>query len=350
MSNQKKEIYFIKSNDPNAQTICSSTEYTVLKEKWKTYLNVENSKDQKGIFLFDFCSFYLSIIKTKIAIALAQSVSVELMKEGIKFCDNYNVFSKCVEALFEAKSFFQFSKLEDYLLNFFYSYLKCMFKFDTMIPQSAAYFESIFSKREMAGDLGNSTFFEFCIPEYYCKNQSIVVTQYIQLLLSNQIDFRFYETINSRKAIKTIISIMNHTALQELIKPQISLLFCTLYHKVSQITKNITTFITDNNGLKTLESILTLENRPYFYSMLIMTNNDDKSPPPNSKNLNYIYSYYQNNEKEQSAIFDMIFTLIQSDSTLFPKINSIVPIKKWFNSIQINTKNALILTFTLCII
>ena len=347
MRNKKtQEFSFIKPDDPNTKILCTTTDYVTLNEKWKAYLKIENAKKQKGEYFIDFCVFYLSILKSELAIKLAPKVSIELMKEGAKFHESYQIFTKCIETLIQAMDHFHFSKLEDYLLNFFYSYLKCLYKFNIMIPQSTLLFESIFSKRDIAGDLGSSSFFEKCIPEYFCKNQSIIVSQYLQLLISNQVDNRFYETINPRKSMKSIISIMNDSSLQELMKPQVALLFCTFYQRISKIVKNFSTFVHDNNGLKSLELIITTENRPYFYSMLIMTNNDDKSQPPNSKNLNYTYQYFLNNPEEQNFLFEMIFTLIQTDSSLFDKINSVVPIKKWFESTKINLKSALMLTTT----
>ena len=244
MRNKKtQEFSFIKPDDPNTKILCTTTDYVTLNEKWKAYLKIENANKQKGEYFIDFCVFYLSILKSELAIKLAPKVSIELMKEGAKFHESYQIFTKCIETLIQAMDHFHFSKLEDYLLNFFYSYLKCLYKFNIMIPQSTLLFESIFSKRDIAGDLGSSSFFEKCIPEYFCKNQSIIVSQYLQLLISNQVDNRFYETINPRKSMKSIISIMNDSSLQELMKPQVALLFCTFYQRISKIVKNFSTFV-----------------------------------------------------------------------------------------------------------
>ncbi|OHT02675.1 hypothetical protein TRFO_30173 [Tritrichomonas foetus] len=337
---------FLGPEVANQESIILSPEYVTLTEKWLFYLDPENENQQDKNFC-DFCSFYSKLLLNnntkKIGILVTPKVVPVLIKHGLNFSDNPKAFQKCIKTLRNAFSVSPVQKINNQLLALFYGFLDVATKYNEIISESSIFFSSIFAQRTFCIEIANTPFLNQIITNCFIKNPSQVVAQYLQLLIFNQIDKYFFQSINYKKITLFLISCMNDKNLPNEMHPHLALFFCSFIQQISVISKGYISFVIENDGISSLELILNESNRIYIYSELILAYNDDKSPPPNILIIKYLYSQFQKHENLQNVLFDLIFATIQGNPDFFMKLNSIVPIKKWFETTHLNIKSGLVL-------
>ena len=342
-------LLFLSLEDANDKKTTMSPEYVTLAEKWKFFLQ-QNDENEKIIAFQDFCSFYSKILKNEstleISMKVTPKISNELFKHHELFRENPDIMIKCVKILSIAFQYAPLTKINEDFLNFFFSFLDCSRKADKekkILSNLSSFFVNILSQTSISNDLASFPFIEEAIQRYVIDDPSPEIIQYLQYLIFIEIDPTFFIKIDYKQVTLFLISSMKNPNIRDDIKPHLILFFCTFFQEISKVVKNFTTFVVENDGMKALEKLLDKSNHHSFYSKLILSNNDDKSPPPNALVLKIIYQHFIENENFQKEIFEMLLGIIQSNSDFFTKINSIVPIKQWFNSVNINLNSAIIL-------